>query len=128
MRLKTKRGMWVAALGAVLLLASSPGMAAPSAMAKACEKDVKSLCSGVKPGGGKLKACVEGHFKELSADCQVEIVRTAAVGKACKADIKQYCAGAKAGKGGVAECVKSHEADLSAGCKEAMAKAQAGDK
>jgi hypothetical protein len=116
------------ALGAVLLLTSSAGMAAPSAMAKACEKDIKSLCSGVKPGGGKLKACVEGHFKDLSADCQVEIVRTAAVGRACKADIKQFCADAKRAKGGVAECVKSHEADLSAGCKEAMAKAQAGDK
>ena len=82
----------------------------------------------MKPGGGKLKDCVEAHFSDLSADCQVAIVRAAAVGKACKADVKQYCADVKREKGAMADCMKSHAADISDGCKEAMAKAEAGRK
>jgi hypothetical protein len=117
----------IAALGAVMLLSSSAGYAAPSATAKACAKDIKSVCAGVKPGGGALKDCVKSHFSDLSADCQVAIVRAAAVGRACKADVKQFCADVKPGKGAVADCIKSHAADVSDGCKDAMAKAQAGN-
>jgi hypothetical protein len=101
---------------------------AASAVAKACATDVKAQCGDVKPGGGKLKDCVKAHFSDLSADCQVAIVRAAAVGKACKADVKQYCADVKREKGAMADCMKSHAADISDGCKEAMAKAEAGRK
>ena len=97
-------------------------------MAKACAKDVKTVCAGVKPGGGALKDCVKSHFSDLSADCQVAIIRTAAVGRACKADLKQFCGDVKPGKGAKAECLKSHASEVSDGCKEAMAKAQAGAK
>ena len=61
-----------AALGAALLFAGSAS-AAPSAVAKACAKDVKSVCGNVKPGGGKLTACVKEHFSDLSTDCQIAI-------------------------------------------------------
>ena len=116
-----------AALGAALLFTGSAS-AAPTPMARACAKDIKSVCADVKPGGGALKACVKSHFSDLSTDCQIAIVKAAAVGRACKADMKQYCADVKPGKGGKAECLKSHAADLSEGCKEAMAKAEAGAK
>ena len=119
---------FVAALGAALLLAGSAAEAAPSVLAKACAKDIKSVCASVKPGGGALKACVKEHFSELSTDCQVAIVKTAAVGRACKADMKSFCSDVKVGKGAKAECLKSHTADLSEGCKDAMAKAEAGSK
>ena len=55
----------------------------------------------MKPGGGAIKDCVKAHFSDLSADCQVAIIRAAAVGKACKADVKQFCADVKPGKGTV---------------------------
>ncbi|MBV8108004.1 MAG: hypothetical protein JO223_25965 [Hyphomicrobiales bacterium] len=118
----------ITALGAVLALSSSAGYAAPSAMAKACAKDIKSVCADVKPGGGALKDCVKSHFSDLSADCQVAIVRAAAVGRACKADVKQFCADVKPRKGAVATCIQSHAAEVSDGCKDAMAKAEAGSK
>jgi hypothetical protein len=117
----------IAALGAALLMASA-AEAAPSAMAKACAKDIKSVCADVKPGGGKLKACVKEHFSDLSTDCQIAIVKAAAVGRACKADAKKLCSDVKPGKGKIAECLQSHAADLSDGCKDAMAKAEAGSK
>jgi hypothetical protein len=82
----------------------------------------------VKPGGGKLKDCVKAHFSDLSADCQVAIIRAAAVGKACKTDVKQFCANVKPRKGAIADCMKEHAADVSDDCKDAMAKAEAGKK
>ncbi len=87
----------VASLCAALLLTHSA--VAASAVAKACAADVKAQCPDIKPGGGKLKACVKAHFSDLSEDCQVAIIRAAAVGKACKADVKQFCADVKPGKG-----------------------------
>ena len=115
------------ALGAAVLLSGSAANAAPSALAKACAKDIKSVCGDVKPGGGKA-ACMKDHFSDLSADCQIAYIKVAAVGRACKAEMKQFCADVKPGKGGKAECLKSHAAELSEGCKEAMAKAAAGGK
>jgi len=120
--------MITAAVVCATMLFCGAAEAAPSAMARACAKDIKSLCADVKPGGGALKACVKEHFSDLSTDCQVAIVKAAAVGRACKADVKKLCSDTKFGKGRLADCVKSHAADLSDGCKEAMAKAEAGAK
>ncbi len=119
---------WAAAIAAAILVTASSADAGGSAVSKACAKDIKSVCADVKPGGGKLKACVKEHFSDLSTDCQIAIVKAAAVGKACKADMKQFCGEVKPGKGAKAECLKSHAADLSEGCKDAVAKAEAGSK
>ena len=100
--------------------------APPSALAKACAKDIKSLCADVKSGGGALTACVMDHFSDLSTDCQIAYVKAAAVERACKVDMTKFCADVKPGKGAKAECLKSHAADLSDSCKEAMAQADAG--
>jgi hypothetical protein len=116
----------IATLGAALVMINPAFAASP--LAKACAADIKAQCADVKPGGGKLKDCVKAHFSDLSADCQVAIVRAAAVGKACKADVKKLCADVKPAKGAVADCMKEHAADLSEGCKDAMAKAEAGNK
>ncbi len=115
---------WAAilALGAALAIGGA-AEAAPSALTKACAKDIKSFCGNVKPGRGALKACIDSHYKDLSADCQVAIVRAAAVGRACKADIKTHCATAKTGKERTA-CLKTNESSLSASCKDAISKAQ----
>ena len=116
------------ALAAAFTMTVSAADAAPSVVAKACAKDIKSVCADVKSGGGKLKTCVKEHFSELSTDCQIAIVKVAAVGRACKADAKKLCSDIKPGKGRVAECLQSHAADLSDGCKEAFAKAEAGSR
>jgi NAD+--asparagine ADP-ribosyltransferase len=116
----------IAALGAALLMTHSAFAANP--LAKACAADIKAQCADVKPGGGKLKDCVKAHFSDLSADCQVAIVRAAAEGKACKADAKKLCADVKGGQRAKLDCLKEHAADLSDDCKEAMAKAEAGKK
>ncbi len=115
------------ALGAVLLMWSSAGNAQPSALAETCKADVKQFCADVKPGAGKVTACIKSHFKELSGDCQVAFIRVAAVGRDCRSDIKSFCSDAKS-KAAVPACLKVHADALSVRCRDAMTKAQAGDK
>ncbi|RBP17685.1 cysteine rich repeat protein [Roseiarcus fermentans] len=117
----------IVALAAGLSFGAASAEAAPS-VAKACAKDIKSVCADVKSGGGKLKACVKEHYSELSTECQIAIVKVAAVGRACKADAKKLCSDLKPGKNRVAECLQSHTADLSDGCKDALTKAEAGSR
>jgi hypothetical protein len=109
----------IAALSAALLM--TPSAFAATTAAKACAADVKKQCGDeMKSGGAALNECMKTHFSDLSADCQVAIVRTAAVRKACRADEKKLCADVKPGAMGT--CMKSHAADLSGDCKEALAK------
>jgi hypothetical protein len=111
----------IATLSAALLMTHS-ALAATTA-AKVCAPDIKAQCGDeMKTGGAALKDCMNKHFSDLSADCQVAIVRTVAVRKACNADEKKLCADVKRGKGGLTQCMKSHAADLSDGCKKALAK------
>jgi hypothetical protein len=122
-----KRLTSLLALGALALLSNSAGYAQPSALAETCKADVKQFCADVKPGAGKLTACIKSHFKDLSGDCQVAFIRVAAVGRDCRSDIKSFCSDAKS-KAAVPACLKAHADNLSARCKDAMTKAQAGDK
>ena len=110
-------------LGLALLLPSSM---ASAELAGACLKDAKAQCAGVEPGGGKIKACLKSHIKDLSDECKDVLVKAVNV-KACAADVKQHCADVKAGEGRLEACMKSHVANLSDACKVAMANAAAGD-
>jgi hypothetical protein len=115
----------IVALAAALLMTPS---AFAASLGKICAADIKIQCADeMKSGGAALKDCMKKHFSDLSADCQVGIVRAAAVSKACRPDVKRLCADAKPGKG-IADCMKEHAADVSDGCKDAMAKAEAGSK
>lgn len=71
----------IAPLVAVLALAtSSAGLAAeqPSpdmkakarAVVRACYGDYQRFCAEVKPGGGRVLACLGNHGAELSAECR----------------------------------------------------------
>ena len=40
---------------------------------KACRADVRTLCKGVKPGGGRLLSCLKEHGAELSPACKAEL-------------------------------------------------------
>ena len=38
-------------------------------MRQACAADAKKFCAQVKPGGGRILACLEEHSKEISPEC-----------------------------------------------------------
>ncbi len=113
------------AIGAVVLLSVTSSMAQQT-VAKQCAGDIKSLCAGVAPGEGRIRACIKSHVSDLSAPCQAVLVKAATIGKACRADIKKVCADVKPGGGRIEACMNSHLSEVSDPCKDAMTQAAAG--
>jgi len=62
------------AIGAVVLLSVTSSMAQQT-VAKQCAGDIKSLCAGVAPGEGRIRACIKSHVSDLSAPCQAVLVK-----------------------------------------------------
>src|SRR5271169_4527210 len=73
----------------VLLFGMSLAVLAHSAMAQervieglkvvgACTGDVERLCTGIRPGEGRIKACVMQKLSELSPDCKDALARMVA--------------------------------------------------
>lgn len=93
---------------------------------EACRPDAEKFCKGIKPGGGRIAACLKSHESELAPACQKIFakVETAAreVHEACKADAEKLCQGIRPGGGRILACLKSHEAELSGACKAVLAR------
>ncbi|MDX3929888.1 MAG: cysteine rich repeat-containing protein [Shinella sp.] len=43
------------------------------ALRTACEADVKTLCNGVQPGGGKLLQCLQQNASSVSEGCATKL-------------------------------------------------------
>ena len=112
-------------VSAIMCLSATSGMAQSAAM-KACAGDVKSLCAGIQPGDGRVKACIKSHFSDVSAPCQAVLMKAAAISKACSADVKKVCADVKPGGGRIEACMKSHLSEVSDPCKDAVTQAAVG--
>jgi hypothetical protein len=39
----------------------------------ACMNDVKTLCAGVQPGGGRIRECFKAHREQLSSGCKMAL-------------------------------------------------------
>jgi hypothetical protein len=110
------------ALGAAFLLTGSWGARAQEGLftsERDCATDVQSLCSGLKPGGGRILACLQSHVGELSVGCSTILSKAIWTAEQCAADIRQFCPQATAGN--VSDCMKPHLAEASASCKSALA-------
>ena len=59
-----------ALLAGTLLLSASAAWAAGGEVRQACAGDAIALCSGVKPGGGRLAACMRDNTDKLSPGCR----------------------------------------------------------
>ena len=116
-----------------LLLAAGAAAEGPKG---ACKADVEKFCKDVKPGEGRIIACLKTHEAELSAECKAKGLEAKGPeakdrkeGKggfieACRADLDKLCAGVPAGHGAKIRCLKEHEAVLSEGCKAGLDKAK----
>ena len=95
---------------------------------KPCKADAEKFCKDIKPGGGRLLACLRSHETELSAECRTKGLeakeKIKALAETCKSDTEKFCKDVKGGPGKKAACLKDHEKELSEACKTAYARFQ----
>jgi len=105
-------------------------LSGPVAMAQRagdpCASDIKTICAGIQPGGGRIKGCIESHWTDLSPTCQDHLLTVAVTAKVCTSDVANLCSGIVRGSGGIRSCIKSHISEVSDSCRDAMSRAAAG--
>jgi Cysteine rich repeat len=47
------------------------------AVRKACKAEAKKNCADIRPGGGRIEACLKDHFADLSDGCKETISQAA---------------------------------------------------
>src|SRR6516225_3573662 len=114
------------AFGAGLLLAASSGASAQEGLGlfateRDCATDIQSLCAGVKPGGGRVLACLQQHVAagELSVGCSTILSKAIWVARECAGDIRQFCPNATYAT--VGDCMRPNLGKASATCQSALA-------
>jgi len=98
---------------------------------KACEPEIKTYCSQVTPGEGRLLACFYAHGDKVSARCEYALYEGVAaleqftnavtyVATSCHDDLIKYCADVEMGEGRVGTCLLEHKADVTEACRQAI--------
>ena len=120
-----KAASYAIALSVALLLAGSTvavnargGGGGPP---QECAVDLRSLCGGITPGGGRIRACIMSHMGSLSSGCSAKLSRATYVAQACEADVTRFCGRVKSGHNRIASCMKPHLREVSGSCKRALA-------
>ena len=61
------------AIALIALPAAAPALAAEADLRQACRDDVKQLCAGVQPGGGRIAQCLRDNAAKVSDGCKQAI-------------------------------------------------------
>ncbi len=96
-----------------------------------CAKELKTYCTAVKPGEGRIVACLYAHSDKISGRCEFAFYEAAIqldraisgvvyVVTQCRRDIGTYCTGVKTGDGRVVQCLKQNTAKLRPSCNQAL--------
>ena len=99
-----------------------------TAAEKPCQADIKRLCGDVKPGQGRIQACLKEHKDEISPECKEKIAiaaetlqkKAAEVSAACEGDAKKLCPGIEPGQGRILKCLLQKKTELSDGCSASL--------
>ena len=98
---------------------------------EACGNDIKSFCSQVQPGDGRISACLYAHTDLISDSCYSVTERVGVILEgvfdgietfyaACGADLMKHCADKQPGQGEQLACLRENTANISPGCVAAM--------
>ena len=96
-----------------------------------CETELKTYCAAVKPGDGRIIACLYAHSDKISGQCEFAFYEAAIqldraisgivyVATQCRRDIGAHCAGVKVGDGRIVQCLKLNAAKLHGACSQAL--------
>lgn len=100
-------------------------------VANGCKVEIEKYCEDVKPGEGRVLACLFSHNDKLSGKCEyalydaaVQLERAVAalsyVVNECADDLNKFCSGVAAGEGRLLQCIEKNDKNVSARCKSAM--------
>ena len=104
-------------------------------METGCGDEIKTHCSTVSPGKGRMMLCLAAHGDKISDECSWAIfhvnVRLAKavqnaqeLNEQCAIDIERHCAGVPPGGGLILFCLYDHDEALTADCDKVMADAE----
>ena len=118
----------VAILG-LLMLAGGATLAAENpidAVKKACNTELTTFCKGVKPGDGRVLACLYAFEDQVSDKCTYAVYNAAAeleqavnalkfAATQCKDDLLKYCGDVQVGEGRGLACRREEREDREPG-------------
>jgi len=98
---------------------------------ESCKTELKTYCKDVKPGQGRILACMYAHSDKISSRCEyamydaaVQLERAVAsityIASECKDDLKSLCSTVAAGKGRLATCLLENKKKLNKRCAQAV--------
>ena len=101
-------------------------------LVQACETELRTFCSQVSPGNGRLLHCMAAHEDKVSGQCAYAFYQAATileqlatainyVASQCATDIEAYCSDVMMGEGRVLTCLAENEAGVSSACNQAIA-------
>ena len=83
---------------------------------QACRSDAVSLCRSVRPGGGRVAACLEANKAQLSPACAAELPQV----QQCTQELRTLCdSDGKADAELLRRCVRNRAAEFSPACRVA---------
>lgn len=96
-----------------------------------CKVELEKYCKDVKPGDGRLLACLYANEDKISARCEYAVYDAASqleravnaltyVVNECRDDLKANCADIKPGEGRLLDCLDKKNAKVSGRCKQAL--------
>ena len=99
--------------------------------AEGCKAELVKYCKDVKPGDGRLLACLYAQSDKLSARCEYALYDSASqleraltaltyVANECRDDLKANCSKIEPGEGRLLTCLEKNDAKVSGRCKQAL--------
>jgi len=96
-----------------------------------CKADLETYCKDVKPGDGRLLACLYANSDKISARCEYALYDAASqleraltaltyVANECRDDLKANCANINPGEGRLLTCLEKNDAKVSGRCRQAL--------
>ena len=119
--------MAITLMSLVLASGSDPLTAAEE---NPCKADFQKLCGDVKPGEGRIQACLKEHKDDISQECRAFLEakgkeireKIEQISEACKSDAQKLCPGIEPGEGRILKCLMQHQEEVSDQCKNSFKK------
>ncbi len=110
---------------------ASAGESLVETVANGCKKELKSYCTDVTPGEGRILACLYAHGDKLSGQCEyalydaaVQLERAVAalsyLANECDEDLEKYCSSVTPGQGRLIDCLDKNSKNISNRCNQAV--------